>query len=91
LAEKDYTSKRLSPAKTRVLFNLKRSISLSVASRSAQRSTIKAETKIINLLLIGGELKFAIDYANCVTPLLGAGAFPAQHLRPAEALTATRQ
>jgi len=29
----------------------------------------KAESKIIHLLHIGGELRFATDYANCATPL----------------------
>jgi hypothetical protein len=33
----------------------------------------KVESKIINLLGIGGELKFATDYAKYATPLDGAG------------------
>jgi len=39
------------------------------------RATIddKAQGKITNLLRIGGELKFATDYANYATPLEGTG------------------
>jgi hypothetical protein len=54
----------------------------------------KAESKIINLLRIGGELKFATDYANYATPLEGAGQALFQLNtcgQEAEALMAARQ